>query len=216
MNNLQDYALAELKLIKANKEDQINAECRKTFDADLKLAASLAIELGGIIGAIQDKKRKNKIDLFSTLSNAEVNKSMAFRHNQKDSCLMFYGMQDEMELSIIVNGSGSEGVGPTTEKEFLAYNIDSLQHEFSAVRYQTEFQLSDKIPFRENARFWANPEYLEHTWQCPIFIKTDPTNQTFYPNSSMRGKWMKLTLFYRQNIPTFVKTILSFFNSSHA
>jgi hypothetical protein len=32
----------------------------------------------------------------------------------------------------------------------------------------------------------------------------------------MRGKWMKLTLFYRQNIPTFVKTILSFFNSSHA
>lgn len=155
-------------------------------------------------------------DLFSTLSNAEVNKSMAFRHNQKDSCLMFYGMQDEMELSIIVNGSGSEGVGPTTEKEFLAYNIDSLQHEFSAVRYQTEFQLSDKIPFRENARFWANPEYLEHTWQCPVFVKTDATNQAFQPNSSMRGKWMKLTLFYRQNIPTFVKTILSFFNSSHA
>lgn len=155
-------------------------------------------------------------DLFSTLSNAEVNKSMVFRHNQKDSCLMFYGMQDEMELSIIVNGSGSEGVGPTTEKEFLAYNIDSLQHEFSAVRYQTEFQLSDKIPFRENARFWANPEYLEHTWQCPVFVKTDATNQAFQPNSSMRGKWMKLTLFYRQNIPTFVKTILSFFNSSHA
>lgn len=68
--NLQDYTLAELKLIKANKEDQINAECRKTFDADLKLAASLAMELGGIISAIQDKKRKNKIDLFSTLSTA--------------------------------------------------------------------------------------------------------------------------------------------------
>lgn len=155
-------------------------------------------------------------DLFSALSSKKVNKSMAFRHNQRDTCLMFYGIQDEMQLSVMVNGAGSEGVGPTTEKEFLAYNIDSLQHEFSAVRYQTEFQISDKIPFRESARFWANPEYLEHTWQCPVFVKTDPTNQAFYPNSSMRGKWMKLTLFYRQNIPTFVKTILSFFNSSHS
>ncbi len=155
-------------------------------------------------------------DLFSSLSNQSLLKSMVFRHNQEDSCLMFYGQQDEMELSIMINGASAEGAGPVIEKEFLAYNIDSLQHEFSAIRYETEFQISDKIPFRENTRFWANPEYLEHTWQCPVFVKTDATNQAFQPNSSMRGKWMKLTLFYRQNIPTFVKTIASFFNSSHS
>ena len=53
--NIQDYTLAELKLIKANKEDEIKRECAKGYDCNMELACDLTLQLGEIVGVIQDK-----------------------------------------------------------------------------------------------------------------------------------------------------------------
>lgn len=153
-------------------------------------------------------------ELFSGLTTISPIHDMAFMHNLKESCLLFYGDLSEMQLSVIVNG-GQE-VGIVSEKEFLAYNVESTHNEFSESIYETKNQVSNRIPFVSANRFWANPEYLEHHWQCPVYIKTDADNNVFYEDSSMRGTWMKLTLVYRQSVRTFVKNIVSFFNSSHS
>lgn len=150
-------------------------------------------------------------ELFSALSTDKQNYAMAFLHNQKDSCLMFYGDQEQMELSVIVNG-----VGDSTEKAFLAYNVESKHYPFYESQYETKNQIGLRTPFIDPNRFWANPEYLEHHWQCPIFVKTDADNHQFYIDSSMRGTWMKTTLVYRERFHTFIKKIVTFFNSSHA
>jgi hypothetical protein len=120
--------------------------------------------------------------------------------------LRFYGIQHEFILSFIMQGT--EGV-QLVSKQFFSQEYHSEDQPYSKVLWETEYQAGGLIPFIDNNRFYALPVYSEHKWQVPIFVKTNPTESQYQPDSDMRGTFLKTSLYYDGNMPIFIKEILT-------
>jgi len=122
--------------------------------------------------------------------------------------LNFYGRQYEWQLSLYTQGS--EGT-QLVSKQFYSQMIHAEYPVFSKIEWETEFQKGELNPFVDptDVRFYAQPEYLEHKWNVPIFVKTDPIEDQYQPDSDMRGTYLKTTLSYNGNIPIFIKEFLT-------
>lgn len=114
------------------------------------------------------------------------------------------GIIQPFVIEFIINGTSKEQNVGQFEKEFLSHIMNSCPLSMDKIKWETEYQSSEKNPFINQSEFWSNPEYIEHNWNIPILPQTNvnkgplgTTNfSTFEPSSKMRGQWIKVKITY--------------------
>ena len=140
----------------------------------------------------------------------------AYRHNQIDDYLTFYNREDEAVLSINVAGVGDKGLQFLT-KLFDNISIHTNHIPFNYIKFETENQKADKIPFDSlGIEFWSDPEWLENKYYMPIQCSNIPNDNEFEDDSQMRGTYLKVTMAYRGREQKYIKSILTEFTISEA
>lgn len=159
---------------------------------------------------------KTNSDFFS-VSKLDLGGSTKYfnLHDVGENCLWMNGVLREMQLSIIVNGKGGQEDTSQYTKMFDSHEVHAPNQVFSAVYYETENQRGVMMPFYDVNRFWLTPEHLEQKWKFPIMMKSDAADDVYFTNSEMRGTYLKTTLIYQQQIPTFVKSIKTVYQLSY-
>ena len=129
----------------------------------------------------------------------------------------FFNEEYNPKFSFIVNGTGGEGNASLfyLDKQFQAMEIESPRYPFpfEKVEFETMFQKGSNDPLMNVNDFWLTPEYLMFKWGFPINIAKEGQEQ-FYIDSSMTGRWLKVTVTMKSGIDTFVKNIMTIFTTS--
>ena len=169
---------------------------------------------------LNKKLEENKKELFNLKFSASTGNlekpHNAYRHNQIDDYLTFYNREDEAVLSINVAGVGDKGLQFLT-KLFDNISIHTNHIPFNYIKFETENQKADKIPFDSlGIEFWSDPEWLENKYYMPIQCSNIPNDNEFEDDSQMRGTYLKVTMAYRGREQKYIKSILTEFTISEA
>ena len=125
--------------------------------------------------------------------------------------LSFFGEQNTMKVSFIINGLTSEKDITTFEKIYESLILLSNHVSPKKIIYQTEYQTISKLFVIDGDRFWEYPEYTENKWiiSCPV---SNQTESDAYSNfSELRGRWLKITIEYEGNSPLVIDEAVSLF-----
>lgn len=154
---------------------------------------------------------------YITLNNNLIsfdpdNKNVAYFHDIVfGDCLLFYSRQnpDIMEVQFIVN-----------DKNFATKIFDNLEfgtngRPFLNIRIDTEDQVAKKNWIDNLA--YADPVWKENKWKLPVPRTTaiqSPNNNIgtqnqYFINSRIRGKWMRVTIRYRRNDYQYISDVIS-------
>ena len=122
------------------------------------------------------------------------------KHNDEDNPLKYYGVDQNLTLTFVVNGLNSDKNYSIFKKIFEALFIDMPEIELQNIAYSTQLQ-SGTYTFRTRTndnhnRFWEHSEYLEHTWEVPVIVQSSSESGAFQQNSEFLGKWLKVTITY--------------------
>lgn len=114
------------------------------------------------------------------------------------------GVVQPFVLEFVINCIAEQQNAGEYEKEFMSHIINSSPEDITSIKWETQYQESNKNPFIDNEEWWTSPEYKEHNWHVPIIpnqnINNGPkSNEEFYtfePSSKMRGQWLKVKITY--------------------
>lgn len=156
-------------------------------------------------------------EIFDTfVAEYSFNNSMFFKHGNKLFSFIKGNryIQEQykgtsklpIEIEFIINCATQEKESNASsfEKEFKAHLINMCPEELDYIKWETEYQFSEKNPFINNINFWSNPEYREHIWRVPIEpnqnVNNGPTStddfKSFEQDSQMKGQWIKVSMKY--------------------
>ena len=151
-------------------------------------------------------------DLYTEYDNKLVsfNGSKAYIHDDSGDPLTIYGIEYSMILSYIINNSGKEA-SPLVKKFFQSIKLRSPKAKLKSIKFSTDVQQGELVPFYDENRFWLQPEYNEYHWEIPIPINKEK-NDIFGEGSQLKGEWLKVTLEYKGKEEFYVVYATALFN----
>jgi hypothetical protein len=154
-------------------------------------------------------------DFYSCFQN--TSQIDLYLHNIEGSDLELYGTDVEAIISIVVNGMVSEQENYVSLiKQYDAISIDSQKTDFEKIEYETKYQSSLHNFGTETASFWITPVYKEGKWMFPVKDATATTDVDYSIGSQMKGEWLKITLYYKNNLRMELRNIITQFRISHS
>lgn len=145
-----------------------------------------------------------------------------YKHDDEDNPLNFYGTDNDLVLSFIVNGLHSDKNYANFRKIFEALFIDMPEIDLKTIYYETQLQ-NGTYTFKTKTNdltntFWEHSEYLEHQWEVPVIVQVSATEGDFQNNSEFLGKWLKVTITYQPGAERkefFIRNVVSKFEISY-
>lgn len=134
-----------------------------------------------------------------------------WRHDATTDYNNFYNVQENSYIEIIVSHT------PEITKHFDNLIINSNNVEFDKIEYKTQHQLATQNPF--SGEFWNKPIYREMEWKLPIRradVLKNPDLNIALVQSRLRGKFLKIKLYYNSNKKMWVREIITFYTISKA
>jgi len=155
-------------------------------------------------------------DMFSVESMVQGTSAMVFVHGQGEPATYYFKSYDPI-ISIVVNGITGENNLTFIDKLFKAIEIEAPQSPMpiAKIEFSTLFQKSSNDPFDNVTEFWLTPEYNISKWAAPINT-ADVASGDFMPDSSLFGKWMRITLYLPKKTNTFIKNIVTIFTTANS
>lgn len=146
--------------------------------------------------------------------NALKNNSL-YEHN-KGQLLRWYDEDQVWKFSFVVNGRSEENNLRRIEKEFVSLIIESSPNEFTKIEYETEYQKTN-VDFIDKEAFYTKTEYKESRWLHTIRPQqsenkgpmSNEAYESFETGTTMRGLWLKVTLWYDGKSPLYIKEIIT-------
>jgi len=127
----------------------------------------------------------------------------------------FYGSDRDNILSFVVNGNSQEENTTAITKIFEHLEIICPRHMLDRIGYETEIQEGFYTFTSDSEQFWKDAEWREGAWFVPIIREIESGEDEYYlEDSVLRGKWVKITLYFRADEEFTISSIITEFKQS--
>lgn len=152
--------------------------------------------------------------IFTGNQNTIGNK--VYQNNKRNEAVFFNQPQKSI-LSFVVIGIEGRKNFSMIDKMFMSMEIESgiTPQAIEKIVFETEYQQTENNPFHVslndmNSNFWLAPVYYASKWNFPINV-TQTSNGQFNINSHMEGRWIKVTIHFKENMNFYIKNVVTSF-----
>jgi hypothetical protein len=140
-----------------------------------------------------------------------------YSNNNESGNSVFYGTEQDNILSFVVNGNSEEENTSVMTKIFESLSITSPHTILEKITYETETQKGEYAFTENSAEFWKDARWVEGSWIIPI-VKENVADDDDYlqSDSVLRGRWLKVTLYFRAGKEFYINEVITKFNISYS
>jgi len=183
------------------KETLVFSEDKNFFTGTSSLTASIYAEYNkGVITSLEE-------DSFGS--------GVIYLSNSDSTSISFYGAERDSILSFIVNGNTEEENSVILTKIFESLAIGSPHKSLNRILYETELQKGEYTFTEDSTEFWKDARWIEGSWLVPIIRENVADREDYYEeDSNLRGRWLKITLEFDNDIDFSITEIITEFKQS--
>jgi len=158
---------------------------------------------------------KFKKGQLMTLNGNGASSHDVYKNDAENALPTFYGQSKLNTLSFIVNGNTEKENTSALTKIFESIEIHSPHQVLDRIEYETELQTGTYTFSEDSSDFWKDSEWQEGAWYTPIIREIEDSDDEYYEDDSVfRGKWIKISLYFRGNSKFYISDIFTQFKQS--
>ncbi len=151
---------------------------------------------------------------FTTRPTLDLVTRNIYEQDKGSNYLNFFGSNEVMQLSFIVNGGQDAG---SIIKYFASYEIGTNNNYFQKIEFFTENMEGLINPFMVTAwnQEYLKPEYIENRWKGPIPFDTLSLTSDYMVEEYLKGLWLKVVISFNRNDYIYIRDFVTNINQSY-